>query len=73
MEHYAMKAYLATTGTIFGLLAVLHIWRIVAEWNGRVAQTWYLASVGLVGIVLPTLLAIWAAALFLRSLPSRNP
>jgi hypothetical protein len=72
MEHDAMKAYLVITGTIFGLLAVLHVWRMVAEWNGLVAQTWYLASVGLVGIVLPTFLAIWAAALFLRA-PSRNP
>lgn len=26
-----MKAYLITTGTVFGLLAVLHAWRVVAE------------------------------------------
>lgn len=26
-----MKAYLATTGTIFGLITLAHVWRIVAE------------------------------------------
>jgi hypothetical protein len=26
-----MKAYIATTGAIFGLLTVAHIWRIVEE------------------------------------------
>jgi hypothetical protein len=26
-----MKAYLITTGVVFGLLTLAHIWRIVAE------------------------------------------
>ena len=26
-----MKAYLMTTGAIFGLIALAHLWRIVAE------------------------------------------
>jgi hypothetical protein len=26
-----LKAYLATTGTVFGLIFVAHIWRAVAE------------------------------------------
>ena len=26
-----MKAYVITTGTIFGILTVAHIWRIIAE------------------------------------------
>ena len=26
-----MKAYLATTGTVFGLIVVAHVWRAVAE------------------------------------------
>lgn len=29
-----MRAYLAITGTLFGLLFLLHIWRVIAEWNG---------------------------------------
>ncbi|HLB81948.1 MAG TPA: hypothetical protein VJJ54_02570 [Gemmatimonadales bacterium] len=27
-----MKAYLVTTGALFALLALAHVWRIVAEW-----------------------------------------
>ena len=27
-----MKAYLVTTGILFGLLALAHIWRIIGEW-----------------------------------------
>lgn len=26
-----MKAYIVTTGTIFGLLTVAHVWRVVEE------------------------------------------
>jgi len=26
-----VKAYLATTGTVFGLIVVAHVWRAVAE------------------------------------------
>lgn len=29
-----MRAYLVTTGTVFGLITVAHIWRIVAESRG---------------------------------------
>ena len=29
-----MRAYLAITGTLFALIAVLHIWRVIAEWSG---------------------------------------
>jgi len=27
-----MKAYLVTTGALFALLALAHVWRIVDEW-----------------------------------------
>ena len=26
-----MKTYIATTGTIFGLLVIVHVWRVVEE------------------------------------------
>jgi hypothetical protein len=29
-----MRAYLVTTGLLFGLLAALHVWRAVDEWPG---------------------------------------
>jgi hypothetical protein len=61
-----MKLYLATTGTIFGLLAILHAWRIVAEWNHLVRQTWYFASVAAIGVVAAAL-SIWAWSLFRKT------
>ncbi|HEX4600106.1 MAG TPA: hypothetical protein VH116_01835 [Gemmatimonadales bacterium] len=27
-----MKPYVVTTGTVFALFALLHLWRFVAEW-----------------------------------------
>ncbi len=35
-----MKAYLLTTGTVFGLLVVLHIWRMFVE-STMVRDPWY--------------------------------
>ncbi|HEX4627203.1 MAG TPA: hypothetical protein VH137_00310 [Gemmatimonadales bacterium] len=48
-----MKAYVVTTGTLFALLALVHLWRLVAEWPhlGIVA-----AGIG----VLAAGLAVWA-------------
>ena len=27
-----MKCYLITTGTVFGLITLIHVWRALAEW-----------------------------------------
>jgi hypothetical protein len=51
-----MKAYLVTTGILFAVIAVLHVWRVIAEWNGFDAEFWLVAGVG----VLAALLSIWA-------------
>jgi hypothetical protein len=61
----AMKAYLATTGTIFGLLAATHIWRIIAEWNPLAKDTWGLAGFVALGIVAAAL-SIWAWGLLIK-------
>jgi hypothetical protein len=55
-----MNAYLAVTGIIFGLLAVLHLWRMIAEWRG--VAFWLGAGL----TVLPAALAIWAWRLFIN-------
>jgi hypothetical protein len=51
----AMKAYLVTTGTTFGLITLAHIWRVMAESMALARDPWY---------ILITLLAaglcIWA-------------
>jgi hypothetical protein len=59
-----MKTYLATTGTLFGLLAVLHFWRTVAEWNSFATKTWDLAAIGTIGVVAGAL-SIWACRLLI--------
>jgi len=47
-----MKAYLVTTGILFALIAVLHIWRIIAEWNGFDAEFCFVADVGALALAL---------------------
>jgi len=53
-----MKAYLLTTGTIFGLIAAAHLWRVLSESTALARDPWF---------VLLTLLAaglsVWAFSL----------
>ena len=37
-----MKAYLVTTGTLFALLALVHLWRIIAEWPRLATDPWFI-------------------------------
>lgn len=48
-----MKAYVITTGAIFGLITLAHIWRIFAEHEHLATDPWYI------------LLTVLTAALFL--------
>ena len=50
-----MKAYLLTTGAIFGLITLVHVWRIVAESPRLGKQPLFLALT-----VLSAALAVWA-------------
>ncbi len=36
-----MKAYLMTTGTVFGLLVVLHVWRFIQEGAQLASDPWF--------------------------------
>jgi hypothetical protein len=38
----SMKAYVMTTGTAFGLLTLVHIWRVVAEEPHLAKDPWFL-------------------------------
>jgi tetrahydromethanopterin S-methyltransferase subunit E len=60
-----MKAYLITTGLLFGVLVVLHVWRIAAEWTRAASQTGFVLEMS-VGIVLPGILCWWAFWLLRR-------
>jgi len=57
-----MKAYVLTTGTLFGLIAAAHVLRMILE-NPRLAtDPWYLALTLLAGA-----LCLWAVRLLWRS------
>jgi hypothetical protein len=36
-----MKAYLITTGSLFGVLTVLHVWRIIEEGPQLATNPWW--------------------------------
>ena len=64
-----MKAYLIITGTLFGLIAVLHLLRAIAEWHLLTTDPWYFLEMAGLG-VLAAGLSVWAWRL-LRSLVRR--
>jgi hypothetical protein len=37
-----MKAYVMTTGSVFGLLVLLHIWRAIEEGPHLMTDPWYI-------------------------------
>ncbi len=59
-----MKAYLVITGAIFGVLAVLHAWRMVAESHDLATTPWFLALTALAAG-----LCVWAVVLLFRRKP----
>ena len=37
-----MKAYVLTTGAVFGLLVLVHVWRIIEEGSHLATDPWYI-------------------------------
>ena len=64
-----MKAYLVTTGTIFGLLAVMHLLRAIEEHSLMTTDPGYFLSMGALGIVAAAL-SVWAWCLLRRQFRS---
>jgi hypothetical protein len=54
-----MRAYFVISGIIFALVAILHVWRIIAEWHGIDAPFLIVAATGALALVL----AVWAGTL----------
>ena len=54
-----MKAYLAVTGTVFGLLALAHLFRTISEWQRLVAEPSLVVEVPGIGL-LAAALSFWA-------------
>lgn len=53
-----MKAYVMTTGVVFGLLTVVHIWRIIAEGPHLAMDPWFVLITIATGA-----LCLWAVRL----------
>ena len=56
-----MRTYVMTTGVIFGLLVVAHVWRMFAESASLATDPWYLLVT-----VIALLLSLWAVVLLRR-------
>ncbi len=50
-----MKAYVTTTGVVFGVLAVAHIWRVIEEGPHLATDPWYVLIT-----VAAAALSVWA-------------
>jgi len=61
-----MKAYLIITGTLFALLALVHLWRTIVEWSRLATDPWFIfegPGIGLIALAL----CLWAWRLLRRS------
>ena len=56
-----MKAYLATTGTIFGLVVVAHVWRVAEESRALAGDPTFLGLT-----IAAAALCVWAFRLLRR-------
>jgi hypothetical protein len=54
-----MKAYLITTGTVFGLIAVLHLVRAIEERSLLATHPWDYLVMAALGVVAAAL-SVWA-------------
>ena len=55
MKIPSMKFYIRTTGAVFGLITLMHIWRMIAEWPRLAKDPWYILLT-----LLAAALAVWA-------------
>jgi hypothetical protein len=58
-----MKAYVVTTGAAFGLVVVMHVWRVIEEGPGPAKDPWFV----LVSLI-AAILCLWAWRV-LRAMP----
>ncbi|HMC28682.1 MAG TPA: hypothetical protein VKM56_12905 [Verrucomicrobiae bacterium] len=60
-----MRCYIMTTGALFGLITLLHIWRMIVEGRKLAADPWYILLT-----LIAAALAVWAWRLLRLSRPS---
>ena len=56
-----MRAYLITTGAVFGLVTLAHIWRAIAEDRRLATDPWFMILT-----VITASLCLWAVRLLWR-------
>jgi hypothetical protein len=61
-----MKAYLITTGTVFGLIALAHVWRVIGESRSLGVDPWFVATT-----VISAGMSVWAFSLLKTSTRSQ--
>jgi predicted enzyme related to lactoylglutathione lyase len=67
-----VKAYLLATATLFGLMAMMHFLRNIAEWRLLATDPWYFLGMAALGVVAAALF-VWAWCLLrLQDLGWRN-
>jgi hypothetical protein len=64
-----MKAYLVTTGTLFGLVAAAHLLRTIAEWSRLTTEPGFIVEGPGLGL-LAAGIGLWAWRLLRRPLPA---
>jgi hypothetical protein len=57
-----MKAYVTTTGVVFGLLTAAHIWRVIEEGTHLATDPWFVLMT-----VAAAALSLWAWLVLKRS------
>ena len=62
-----MKAYVMTTGAVFGLLTLAHIWRVIAEEPHLAREPWYILITAIAAA-----LCLWAVRLLWRARSARR-
>jgi hypothetical protein len=60
-----MRAYVRTTGVLFGLLAAVHVWRMVAESSSLATDPWVFLST-----IAAAALCLWSWRLLRRPVRS---
>jgi hypothetical protein len=62
-----MKAYVMTTGILFGLLTVVHVWRALEEGPRLATDPWYVLITAVAAA-----LGLWACRLLRLAMRSRQ-
>jgi hypothetical protein len=65
-----MRPYLLTTGVLFGLLAVAHLLRTIAEWPSLATHPGFILEGPGIGVVAAAI-CVWAWRLLRVSTPSK--